>query len=71
MHDHCCNHNLKHCPVCDVVYCDKCKKEWGQNKATPWWIYIPQTYYPYTITATSTDNVTGTSVVQDDTHIHG
>lgn len=23
-----CSHNLEHCPCCDVVYCNKCGKEW-------------------------------------------
>lgn len=36
MHNHekpkACKHELKHCDHCDVVYCEKCKKEWGQDK---------------------------------------
>jgi hypothetical protein len=32
MHDHpvpeTCEHELKHCKKCDVVYCEKCKGEW-------------------------------------------
>jgi hypothetical protein len=29
MHNHEeCNHELKHCSKCDVVFCEKCKKEW-------------------------------------------
>lgn len=32
MHDHIkCNHELKHCADCDVVYCEKCKTEWFYN----------------------------------------
>jgi hypothetical protein len=47
MHSHnCgCEHNLKHCAHCDVVYCTKCHREWGhQNnwyyyKSWPQWTY--------------------------------
>jgi hypothetical protein len=29
MHNHChCEHDLKYCEKCDVVYCTKCGKEW-------------------------------------------
>lgn len=29
MHEHNeCNHNLKYCSVCDVVYCTTCNREW-------------------------------------------
>jgi hypothetical protein len=31
MHNHAgcsCDHTLKHCVCCDVVYCVKCSKEW-------------------------------------------
>jgi hypothetical protein len=34
-HDHKeekCEHELKHCTVCDVVYCVKCGKEWEKPK---------------------------------------
>jgi hypothetical protein len=66
MHEHCeCKHELKHCPVCDVVYCTKCGKEWGKT------VYInnypvtynpPTTYEPYfpwqiTYSGTHTCNV--------------
>jgi len=34
MHEHLpptiCAHELKHCSHCDVVYCEKCKREWKQ-----------------------------------------
>ena len=26
-----CNHNLKYCGHCDVVYCTICGREWGQQ----------------------------------------
>lgn len=36
-HNHChCNHELKHCEICDVVYCTKCSKEWKQDWAYTW-----------------------------------
>lgn len=35
MHEHIkpkqCKHELKHCAHCDVVYCEKCKKEWKET----------------------------------------
>ena len=43
MHEHEeCEHQLKYCKVCDVVYCTKCKKEWGQSHYT--WGYTTPTY---------------------------
>ena len=40
MHEHneCKHEELKYCPICDVVWCVKCHKEWKQ------YVY---TYYPY------------------------
>ena len=48
MHNHDkCKHELKYCDKCDVVYCEKCKKEWGRDNG----INIPYTptvpIYPY------------------------
>ncbi len=41
MHEHNeCEHTLKYCQKCDVVYCTKCKHEWGGHSC-----YYP--YYPY------------------------
>jgi len=35
MHAHVvCNHELKHCRVCDVAYCEKCGTEWYRNHYT-------------------------------------
>ena len=34
MHEHSyigCEHELKHCKHCDVVYCEKCQREWKQQ----------------------------------------
>jgi len=40
MHEHIepkdCEHELQYCKKCDVVYCEKCKKEW---KAETVYIY--------------------------------
>lgn len=36
-HEHChgeCQHELKYCAVCDVVYCSKCGREWGKPLVT-------------------------------------
>ena len=30
-HDCGCNHDLVYCGHCDVVYCKKCKREWGHQ----------------------------------------
>ena len=49
-HEHCgCNHNLKHCRVCNVVYCTICGKEWGRNH---YW----NDYYWYTSAGNTWDN---------------
>ncbi len=35
MHNHehnQCDHDLKYCPHCDVVYCTKCNREWGKER---------------------------------------
>lgn len=48
MHEHNdCDHDLKYCSKCDVVYCTKCLREWGGHSHT--WIYPGWTYRPYTI----------------------
>jgi len=32
MHIHSkCNHELKYCEQCDIVYCEKCNKEWKKE----------------------------------------
>ena len=40
MHQHncSCDHNLKYCGHCDVVYCTKCGREWGRYyyNSYPW-----------------------------------
>ena len=50
MHEHNeCEHNLKFCPKCDVVYCTKCKREWGGHSCN-WYLSYPWYTYPYTTT---------------------
>ena len=56
MHEHDrCEHELKYCKICDVVYCEKCYKEWIMkityvNYPT---VYVGTNVSPYTITYTS------------------
>lgn len=55
MHNHSkCEHSLKFCKDCDVVYCETCKEEWKKN--TNNWIlgggtttlpYVPAAPFPY------------------------
>lgn len=63
MHEHICKHELKHCPVCDVVYCEKCGREWGKE-SIKWYPYTTYPNYP-TITW-SVDTGTPTAV----SHVH-
>lgn len=50
MHEHNeCEHDLKHCRKCDVIYCVKCKREWGGHNHYYYWPYYDWPYYyPYT-----------------------
>ena len=53
-HNHChCEHNLKYCAKCDVVYCEKCSKEWSSSLTTWTYCNIPSF-------TTGTDTVTYT-----------
>jgi hypothetical protein len=59
MHDHFVphEHNLKHCAICDVVYCTICAREWRRfpvYSSNPIW-------QPYTITYTTGDNMANTT----------
>lgn len=51
MHQHEeCEHELKYCSKCDVVYCEKCGKEWNSYTMTvggTW--YYPPNPYTYTV----------------------
>ena len=52
MHNHDkCKHELKYCDICDVVYCEKCKKEWHKNTLTitsPDTTWVPEHPFTYT-----------------------
>ena len=40
-HEHkTCQHELKHCSKCDIVYCEGCSKEWTLF-ANSCWTYTP------------------------------
>lgn len=46
-HNHC-HHDLRVCQQCDVAYCAKCGKEWGQHAhVQPYLPYVPITYPPW------------------------
>lgn len=55
-HIHCgCSHvELIHCPCCDVVYCNKCGKEW---KYLCWNVTYPWTSTTITYEGTGTNGV--------------
>lgn len=49
MHEHKeCQHELKYCTKCDVVYCDKCNKEWVKAFSLTSGPYINKPYITYT-----------------------
>ena len=50
MHEHKqCKHNLKYCSICDIVYCEDCKKEWRDIPVCPSWDRptVPDVTGPY------------------------
>jgi hypothetical protein len=60
-HNHC-NHNLRYCEHCDIVYCASCNREWGVPRyhfTTPYIWYWSGT--PYTITWGSNSTYTITN----------
>lgn len=62
MHEHDgCKHKLKYCEHCDVVYCGKCKREWGKENT----VYVPQPYYPWTSTYGNDTVSSGTAFCTD------
>lgn len=45
-HDHkICEHELKFCKECEIVYCEKCEDQWGYIQET-----FSQTTYPVFVT---------------------
>ena len=49
-HKHC-HHVMQYCEVCDVAYCEKCGKEWGNRPYYPYW-----GTYTYTVKDTGQTN---------------
>jgi len=46
MHEHNyqgCDHNLRYCGHCDIVWCVKCRREWGRY----WYSYTYPYYSPW------------------------
>ena len=62
MHEHNeCEHEIKYCKVCDICYCEKCKKEWYKGYYTFTQPYI--TYGDSTVEFLPTDRIQN--------HVHG
>ncbi len=55
---------LRHCVICDVIYCEICKKEWGQSMARWAWYPSATTIYSYPPVWSTASNVPVT-------HAHG
>jgi hypothetical protein len=53
-----CEHVLQYCKICDIVYCDKCNKEW----------IMKITYIQYPTTWIGTETVPYTITVSGHTH---
>lgn len=70
MHEHNdCQHELKYCEHCDVVYCKKCKREWGKTQYVytyPWWNWQPSSSEPYKVTCNGviTDGTSASGTVK-------
>lgn len=48
MHEHNeCEHELKYCKKCDVVYCTKCKREWNDHVPNYKYSWYVSTTMPY------------------------
>lgn len=63
---HHCNHVLVYCEDCDLAYCSKCHKEWGQNIF--WTSMGTTTIGDYTVT---TSDATGiVSNTAGGVHVH-
>ncbi len=67
MHEHNeCEHNLKYCSKCDVVYCTKCKREWGGHSHY-WWPYWTWSSGTTTIPCSEATCITDGSDISCDT----
>jgi hypothetical protein len=61
MHEHnVCEHEIKYCKVCDVVYCEKCKKQWYSYNIT---------YNQYSTTWIGDGTYPGITTINS--HVHG
>lgn len=69
-HEDKCKHELEHCGHCDIVYCDKCFKEWPiqvTNTVVKYWKYSDN-IMPVTYTANGTSYKANSL---DEEHKHG
>lgn len=61
MHNHfeICEHELKICTVCNVVYCPKCRNEWVQKTVMYYYTYPQITYTDGTVISGNTSITDG------------
>ncbi len=59
LHDHHnhCEHELKYCEKCDVVYCKKCSKEWKTQTYYYTYPTYPWTWTSGTYSITTSDEI--------------
>jgi hypothetical protein len=75
-HHHCeCQHErVKYCPVCRVVYCEDCRREWverGWNFTTyPYTTPYPYWTYTQTVSPSTAELGSTTSADVPTTHTH-
>ncbi len=65
-HDHC-DHELKYCGTCDLVYCRECKREWGGHRHY-WPPYYSGTYYVGTGSLMLAGDTPTTAMVTEHNH---
>jgi len=60
VHNHC-KHDIAYCQICDICYCEKCGREWGQKITYTTYAIEPYIYtwtyrgIPYTVTYNNGD----------------
>ena len=69
-HGHGCEHYLIHCAHCDVVYCNKCSKEWGRYYYNYTYPYYPYTYPQWAYTTVGKAGTISLGAAHSCTH-HG
>ncbi len=71
-----CEHEFKHCPICNTVYCAKCGSQWYGTK--PEWIihpapqpqpYFPNTAAPIPFVPLYTITYTANNVLNEHVHV--